>query len=103
MNKKQQLSLIKKELEKLEVESDDEKYYLPAEILLASLVCGPNADRIAELLNEPRSKVRPYAKTIRKNGIWDRDKVCCEWFNKEYGGVAFLMDVNVAAGFMNRT
>ena len=102
MNKKQQLNLIKAELEKFEFEPDDDKYYLPAEVLLASAVWGPNADRIAGLIQQPRSKVRPIGKVIRKKGIWKGDKVYCEWFEKD-GGVAFMMDVNVAAGFMEKT
>ncbi len=100
MTKKQKLKVIEDELKNFEISPND-KCYTPAKILLASLVCGPNTDKIAKFINEPRLRVRPIGKIIRESGIWKRDKVCCEWFD-ENGGIAFLLDVNVASGFMKR-
>lgn len=102
-SKKVSLKYLNTELHNFGINPTDTKHYVPALVLLASIVVGPNTDRIAAFIKQPRSKVRELGKTIRRNGIWKQDKIDCEWFEKDTGGVAFLLDVNVAAGFMERS
>lgn len=102
MARKVTLNYLKEELKKFEIEPKDDKCFLPGLVLLASVVCGPNTDKIAKFIKQPRSVVRDYGKVIRKNGIWKQDKIDCEWFDKDTGGVAFLCDVLVASGVMER-
>jgi hypothetical protein len=97
MAKKVTLGYLQKELKKFEIESETNPCYIPGMVLLSSLVCGPNADKIAKFIKKPRSIVRQFGKVIRTNGIWKHDKVCCEWFDKN-GGIAFHCDILVAAG-----
>ena len=78
--------------------------YKASVILLASISdgIGPSADKIAELTGHPRSYVRTIASRLRKSGIWQGGKVHCNWFDAEEGWVAFMCDVNVALGMLNR-
>lgn len=72
-------------------------------VLLASAIVGPNAQKVAKALGIPLSRVSPYARRLRDNGIWTTNgKVAANWFNEEDGGVEFACDVNVALGFMER-
>ena len=91
---------IQKQIAKFEISKDD-KEYIPALILLTALDCGANADRISKDCGIPRATCRAIGKRLRETGIWKGGLTCCEWFEKN-GGVAFILDVNVALGFMNR-
>jgi hypothetical protein len=49
-------------------------------IVVAALIYGPNADRIAKGLGLNRDKVvRPAAKFLRSNGLWTREGVVAPW------------------------
>lgn len=42
------------------------------------------------------------AANLRKNGIWQGEKTHCNWHDKENGGMSFMLDVNIALGYMAR-
>lgn len=72
-------------------------------ILLTSLSTGANSEKIAKFLDINVRDIRKYEKKLRENKVWVKDKVACDWMNKENGGISFWMDVNVALGFVKRT
>lgn len=76
--------------------------YRASVILVASINVGPNADKIAKLTGYPRSYVRAIGSRLRQNGIWAGDRVCADWLDPEEGWVAFMCDLNVALGVLNR-
>lgn len=71
-------------------------------ILLAGVEVGPNADKIAGFTGIPRSKCREIGARLRENGVWHGEKIAVDWLDEETGGVAFLCDVNVALGILQR-
>jgi len=77
--------------------------FLAACVLLSSAVIGPNADRIAKFLGEPRKPVREIGRRLRLQKVWDHARVSCDWFDKDTGIYAFWLDVCVAQGWMDRT
>lgn len=82
--------------------SEDSSTFTVALILLASAVVGPNVVRISKLLGVPRSVVAHYSATLRRNRVWVRGKIRCNWHDEETGGAAFWIDVCVAEGLMER-
>jgi hypothetical protein len=73
-------------------------------ILLASLLVGPNADKIARFLGLNRDTVvRPRVRHLRENGVFQDCKIVCDWYNKENGHMALLLDALVAEGLIART
>lgn len=77
--------------------------FLAACVLLSSAVVGPNADKIAHFLGERRLDVRIIGRRLREQGVWNRNRVMCDWLDKDTGVCAFWLDVCVARGWMNRT
>lgn len=73
-----------------------------AMILMASGNVGPNAKRIAKLLGYPRKVVAEKARIARKNKIWVGGKIIAEWLDDKRGGVAFIADVAVLDGILER-
>lgn len=70
-------------------------------ILLASAIVGAFPEKVANAFGWEVSRVIPYAKRLRKSGIWRNGKVYADW-DGEDGGIGFCCDVNVALGFMER-
>lgn len=104
MAKQWKLADFEKEVVRLDPKLDrDDPCFKTGVMLLASLLVGANADRVAKFCRYSRDFVRPRARRARKNGIWRYDAVDSdEWFEKNLGGVAFWMDVMVAEGEMKR-
>ena len=76
---------------------------LEAQVLLSSIVVGPNVKRIASFLSVPRDDVSYLSVILRRNGIWRGGKVAAsEWFGKD-GGIAFICDVAVAKQQLKKT
>ena len=101
MNNKQ---LIEAEVKKLDPKlKKSEEAFKVATILLSGLQVGANTQAISKFLDIEEKDVKEYEKALRKNGIWKGEKTACDWFDKEYGGVAFWCDVNVALGLLQRT
>lgn len=70
-------------------------------ILLAALVVGANADKVAKATGFNRDNVvRPRAKRLRDSSIWDKGTTYCEWFQEDpdKARTAFAMDLLVAEG-----
>lgn len=66
---------------------------------------GTNADKIARLLGLNRDKfVRPRARRLRDNGVWEGDKVtiCWDEDNDDTVLMAILLDAMVAEGDLVR-
>ena len=71
-------------------------------VLLASAIIGPNANRIARFLELKRDEVRTFGKRLRANEIWKGRKVYGDWFDEQYGGINFCLDINIALGLMEK-
>lgn len=75
-------------------------------LMVAALVTGPDADRVAMATGLNRDKfVRPRAKRLRENGRWVGRTVRCGWFEAEEEGpggflIALIVDVLVAEGIV---
>lgn len=104
MAKQWTLKQVKAEVKKLDPQlSENDTSFTTAVILISGLVIGANADKVARFTGYRRSEVRDRATRLRENGVWQRGKTCCEWFEKETGGIAFWMDVMVADGLMAKS
>jgi hypothetical protein len=84
-------------------EEEDPEYLEAALILFGSAIVGPNIVRVAKWAEMPRKKVAEYSKRLRKSGIWDGHKLSVDWLDEEEGGMAFLLDVMVALGMIERS
>lgn len=70
--------------------------------LLASVVIGPGADKVASFTHFPRRKVREWGANLRKAGVWKGRSIYCDWFDEKEGGLALTMDAMVARGLLTR-
>lgn len=94
---------IEKEVEKVTGEKDkNEEGFKVGCILLASLIKGPNEKKIAKFLDYSLIFVDKIGRRLRKNRIWVKDKVGCNWFKKEEGGIAFNLDIATGLGWLER-
>jgi hypothetical protein len=73
-----------------------------AAMLLASALVGPHAGRIGKLLGIPEDKIAKRARRLRRNGVWNKDRVEADWTDAKSGAVAFWLDVCVADGLVRR-
>ena len=73
-------------------------------VLLASFfVVGPNDERLSVFCKLPAAFVKERMDNLREYGIVKEDEVFkVDWLDEESGGVAFLMDCQVADGLMER-
>lgn len=77
--------------------------YDTALVLLSSVEVGPNVTRLCAFTGLPRTFVGQRAKRFRANRVWRGSKVAAaEWFEEGTGGIAFLMDVAVGMGLLER-
>ena len=73
-----------------------------AEILLSSVVVGPDVGRIAELTGRDILLIKQIGNRLIKNGIWVEGGVLQNWADPEVGGVEFTLAVACALGFIER-
>lgn len=72
--------------------------------LFCAAEIGTNADEIAIRSGLPRSACREFARTAKEQGIFADGKVHhTGWFDKESGGIAFIMDGLCLAGMLERS
>jgi hypothetical protein len=71
--------------------------------VLASALVGPDAKRIATMLEIPARLAAFWEANLRLNGIWKHGRVHCDrWFNDEFGLVSFTCDTLAAEGVFER-
>ena len=94
---------IRAEVKKMDPNLDARTFAFKAAVcLLSALQVGPDVDKVAEFTGFPRKTVNEFAERLIEGGVWKDGKTCCEWFEKDNGGIAFWMDVCVAQGLMQR-
>lgn len=96
------LEAIKKEVMKIHGVDEEDQNVQTGVILLASAIVGPNITKIMKFTGYSRAEVSKRAKNCRKNKIWVKDKVSCDWLD-ENGGIAFICDCMVADGILQRS
>jgi hypothetical protein len=101
MRKAITLATLTKELKKFNITPDSEEYVVGL-TLLGALETGANADSVARFIHQPRRIVRVIGNRLRRNKVWQGNKTCCEWFEKD-GGISFCMDCSVGMGFLEKT
>jgi hypothetical protein len=58
---------------------------------------------ISRFTGVPEPLVREFAGRLIENGVWRPDgKIGGEWNDPEYGGLAFMLDVWVATGMLEK-
>jgi len=91
------------EVERLDSAASDSQRETAA-ILLSSLVVGARNNAIAAFLDIPLNRVRRRSLNLRRNGIWQGNKVDAQnWFDKDAGSTTFILHSLVADGLMERT
>jgi hypothetical protein len=91
--------VIKKLDNNIEINSEAFKV---AQILLTALIVGPNRNKIAKFTGLSKDFIYKTERKLKASGVWKNNKTCCEWFDKESGGVAFWCDVSVGLGYLKR-
>ena len=77
--------------------------FLAVCVMLGSASHGPCADRLAQVLEVPRAKVRSIGQRLREVEIWaGRHVIGNGWTDPESGGLGFLMDVLLYQGLLER-
>jgi hypothetical protein len=94
------LNMVEKELKKLGLHPDA-KEYIVGLTMLGALAVGANADSVARFIQQPRRTVREIAKRLRKNKIWQGNKTCCRWFEKD-GSMEFCLDCACGMGWIEK-
>jgi len=92
---------IRQEVKKLDpmLKEDDETFKI-AEVLLSSLIVGPDVKKIGKFLDIKITPIRKWERRLRANKIWVGQEVHCDWFNKKSGSISFWMAVLCAQGFI---
>lgn len=72
-------------------------------MMLAALRDTPRScHKLARSIGADVARLQPYYDNLRRNGIFTTRMVRCQWFDENEGGIAFVADVLVAMGTMNR-
>ena len=87
----------------LDLGPEDSEGFRVGVVLLTSAFKGTNADMLAKYTGYDRREVRKWSKRFRDNGIWEGHRVCAEWSDEKYGVVAFVLDVCVGQGLVERS
>jgi len=95
------LKSIKKEVMKIHGITEETDTIKTGVILLSSVNVGPNIKKIAKFTGYKRSEIAKRSKNLRENSVWVKDKVSCDWFEKD-GSLAFILDCMVADGTLQR-
>lgn len=69
-------------------------------LLFGALVDGPN--RANKTVQIPETRRRKYMKNLRRNKVFVGNEIHAEWNDPENGGIAVLLDANIALGYMER-
>ena len=81
----------------------DEDLFVAACVMLASAYHGPNADRLARVLERPRAQIRRFGQNCRNGGVWEGRRVIHSgWDDEEHGGIAFTLDAGTAMGWFTK-
>ena len=70
-----------------------------AVVLLAALVVGADAMKVAELTGYEPEFVQALAARLETSGVWADGTTHCDWFGED-GGVEFWLHVAVAQGYL---
>jgi hypothetical protein len=95
---------VKRTVKEMDPIATDESisFRLPC-FLIASSLIGPDHHRIANMLALPSHLVEQWAENLRRNGIWNDDKVYDDaWFDEKKGLVSFFLDSVTAEGLIER-
>lgn len=71
-------------------------------VMIAALEVGPKVRAIAKFTGLPQKTVSGFVQRLRCNGVFTRNRIHANWFDPKEGGVAFICDVLVATGMLNR-
>lgn len=93
---------VKQEVHRIDRNFKQEDFKI-ASVLLASLVTGPNQERLVSYTGYDKRFVQQVANRCRTNGIWRGKNVNAEWGSKEDGTLSFIMDLLVVKGLMSRS
>lgn len=99
MNLKQMKAIIEKSDPNL---SPDDECYQAQLVLLASAEVGPHIRRISQFTDVPYQKVVKFSHFLRKSGVWKGGRIHANWSDPKNGYISFLLDTNIALGFMQR-
>lgn len=103
MEKKITFDVIKKEAKNVTGMNEKDPYFKTAAILLSAVSVGPNIKKISSFTGYSRNEVGEKIKKARENGIITKgNKFAVEWFEKDYGGIAFCCDCMVIDGLLER-
>jgi hypothetical protein len=77
--------------------------YWAYSLCLGSIAVGPDANRIAQIMDLPLEPLAPMVERLQKNGVWGADgRVHADWNDPKNGGVALALDVAVALGYLEK-
>lgn len=96
------LTYIKKQVRKITGEKEGAAFDLGV-AMLSTCVVGPNIVRVAKFAQLPRETIRQPFNRLRENYVFIGDKLNVQWFSKNDGGIAFIMDLMVAQGLIEKT
>jgi hypothetical protein len=103
MDFKERRKLLDETVEKVYGE-ESEQHKNTIRVLLATMLVGPNADKIAKFLDLNRDNfVRPRVKRLRQNGILQGREILCDWDDERTGNMSVLLDALVAEGLIIRS
>jgi hypothetical protein len=84
--------------------SEDSEDFQAGLVLMASLALNTTEpEAISQFTGVPLSVVRRFGRRLLANGVWQEDgSIAANWDDPENGGLAFMLDVWVATGDLER-
>ena len=76
--------------------------YDAAQILLSSLIVGPDVDKVSAFTSLDRAFVTQIAQRLVANRVWVEGGVHQNWTDPEDGGIELALDIAVAQGLVER-
>lgn len=96
------LAYVKRQARKITGEKEGKDFDI-AVAMLSACVVGPNIVRVAKFAQLPRETIRQPFNRLRDNYVFIGDKLNVQWFSKNDGGIAFILDLMTAQGLVERT
>lgn len=94
---------IVRDVKKITGEKDESsETFMVGMVMYSSAFLGPNVSVLSAQLGYTKGFVSKIGKRLRKNDIWTKRKIRCNWWDKKDGGIEFNLDLLCAMDMLKK-